>query len=862
MTPSERIAAKIASNTDKSFKDKLDDYTSYEEWVDDLSPILNMLENIEKASGQKIPNIRKPYEEFRSYKGKNDLTKLFIKPDGKDTELALEALRNRYPNIEGLKNFKTIAQIITEAGGRKNQKDFSAYCAAVFVKEIHSANHEIEEQQKEMKDEISKLESQLDNAKTSMARKRINKQLKKLEKELKELTTYETPFTESDCDAKIAEGKSKYDQAQKDLAHYSKTMLEILYRAGLFSDKQYNDLMDKWQNYVPLFRVFDENEDLGFGDSFKKMKGSKRDIIDPLASILHNTFHAIGRAEKNLVINHLAQMARCGGAGKIAEVVEGSQPNAKKTVTFKQNGKKMHIEFEDESVVRAINSIDNSSSASAVVKLLNLANRVYRWLLTAGNWDFAAGNISRDLPDAYIHNKYSKYGNVNPARAFMLFADVLKGIHSRVFKTKDYYEWLAHGGGQATMIAQDIDTASNVIEDINKSEYEKWLKSGVKGFGKQIINTMQYLSDVTEAGTRIAVYKQAKKALASQRSDGKATFEDKRKAAFESRDIIDFAKSGRSTREISKGITFFNAAIQGLDKFCRTFNPKQFKTEEGRKAIFGAIQRMIFAGVAPAMLLFFVNRDKDWWKNAPDWLKEQNWLISEHIKIPKGMDFSIRFASMATEQILDKLYNNKEFSNDRFFETIGGAFPSITSNIFTPFIENCANYSFFKKAPIVNRSYEHLPAHMQYDAYTSSIAKDIGEIIGFSPMKIDNLIYGWTGTLGRIALQSKPLGWTLDDMPMVRRFYYDPIRNSREVKDYYNALDKQTEYYEDYRDRVKREGGKAQKPEGFDPALYQRLKTATKYMADFSKREKAIIDDPKLSAERRNDLINKNVFRR
>lgn len=67
-------------------------------------------------------------------------------------------------------------------------------------------------------------------------------------------------------------------------------------------------------NHVPMFRKFDENEDKNFGDSLKAMTGSSRDVIDPLNSIIKNTYDFVRRAEKNKakILLAVANQARRG----------------------------------------------------------------------------------------------------------------------------------------------------------------------------------------------------------------------------------------------------------------------------------------------------------------------------------------------------------------------------------------------------------------------------------------------------------------------------------------------------------------------------------------------------------------------
>lgn len=411
----------------------------------------------------------------------------------------------------------------------------------------------------------------------------------------------------------------------------------------------------------------------------------------------------------------------------------------------------------------------------------------------------------------------------------------------------------------ANFVSEDRDVLKSSYENLTKTRKERWfgaegegILKRAKGFGSQVLESLQIMSEYSEYATRIGVYTMTRDALAEQRADGKATWEDKRKAAFVSRDAtIDFARAGRSGRDVNQKIAFFNAAIQGIDRTCRTFDYKKLKkfggNEESQKELFNAVFRLAMTSVIPAMVLFFFNHDKDWYKEVAEYEKDNNWLLpGGKFKVPKGMDFGLRLMTTLTDNYLDWLVDNKPFEAAALKKTVMDAAPGLMPTLMTPMIENWANYSFFRDAPIVPMRMQKLPEHMQHDAYTSPIAKYIGEITGFSPKKIDHLISGYFGFMGRLFTGGVDL--TAENAPMLRRFMFDPMKNPKSVRDYYNAYDEQAKLYEEYKSTKK-------KPADFDPKLWARLKKVKPQMQKISKQERGIISNEKISVDdKRNKL--------
>ena len=179
-----------------------------------------------------------------------------------------------------------------------------------------------------------------------------------------------------------------------------------------------------------------------------------------------------------------------------------------------------------------------------------------------------------------------------------------------------------------------------------------------------------------------------------------------------------------------------------------------------------------------------MNHDKDWWQNLPNYQKENNWIFGEGVKIPKGMDFSIRLFSTLTEEFLNWTVDNRPAQLERILPRKNDIISKLVSTIALPVLESSANYSWFMERPIVPVREQNLPAHLQYGAYTSDFAKFLGEKAEISPRQIDHFISNYLGFWGKFAfsiLGTSSAGLTLENLPMVRRFVFAPYSNPRNL---------------------------------------------------------------------------------
>ena len=649
------------------------------------------------------------------------------------------------------------------------------------------------------------------------------------------------------------------------MVEYSNILLTMQFNAGLISQNRYAKIINGWKNYVPMARVFDENEEYHFSDSLKPKTGSKRDFFPPIVKLTCNTHEFLAQAERNKVKLELANIVHCGGLGEILADVEKPDPDVKDIITYKESGQKKYLQVADISIVRAINSMQQKSESTWLMKALHSTSKIMRGLLTLWNFDYVIGNIFRDTQDAYIHNKNL---DANPfVAAMQMWRAGFKEVVGKK-KSQDYIDWLASGGSQSGFITEDVDTAERSIRNLTRSKEslsrKEFLKHPFSTTWEALLrgrDTLYKLAEISEYATRLNTYKTSLAAHKAKRADGKATVEDKQKAALMSRDAsIDFAKAGRSGRQINRVLLFSNAALQALSLWGQKIRAAA-RGEKGAKknlavSIFRATTMGVMLSFVRAALLATDDERKKEYAQAPNWEKDTYWIFGG-FKIPKGLDLSIRLMSAFTDEALDKMIDDDPVEFERITKAFVDAAPSITATIFTPAVEVLANHSFFRDAPIVPYGEQHLPKKFQYGTETSATAKFFGETSGVSPRNIDYLINGYLGFMGRTAAKipnfaTRGIDW--DEMPMVRRFYFNPYKNPKIVTEYYEAYDEQTELIRGYKLERKR-GKKIPLPDGFDPALYKRLEAAHETMREISKMEKAILESPKFSYDERKAKI-------
>jgi hypothetical protein len=175
--------------------------------------------------------------------------------------------------------------------------------------------------------------------------------------------------------------------------------------------------------------------------------------------------------------------------------------------------------------------------------------------------------------------------------------------------------------------------------------------------------------------------------------------------------------------------------------------------------------------------------DTDEYKTAEQETRDNNWIIG-NVRIPIPFEIGTVF-KVFPERILEYFFGN-DTSKDLKQSVVRNITSTLAFNpipqAFLPAVENIANYSFFTGQPIVGRGMEDVAKPFQASSGTSLLARQIGESTGQSPIMIDNLIRGYTGTLGTYAVMAldavmrgegdpTKAAMRAEQLPIIKRFF-------------------------------------------------------------------------------------------
>lgn len=589
---------------------------------------------------------------------------------------------------------------------------------------------------------------------------------------------------------------------------YKDRLLEYAKDNGVIGEEGLKKIRELNQFHVPFYRVMEESgaKFLGktkiagnIGNPIKKIRGSELEIIDPLESDVKDTYAIINAAERNNIGIAMANIASQNfELGRLFEEV--AKPMKPVTVNVKEvmdkamkdvlgaeggqtpeipeeladavvtlfrttyatgpnmlnvnMGDKQKVFEVDPDLFQAIQGL-NIEDVGLIMKILSAPAKLLRAGATLSP-DFSVRNPFRDQFTAFV---YSKYG-------FIPGVDLVRGMFELFKKGDTYHLWKAGGGEHAMFVSLDRTKLQENLKQVLGSE-----KETIIDYVKNPLKILQVISEIGEAGTRLG---EMRNALAR----GANPIE----AAYASRNVtLDFSRIGAKTRAINAIIAFFNANIQGTDTMIRNFKSRPFQT----------LWKVLIGLTLPSVLLYLANRKDPRWKEIPAWQKDLFWIIMtpNHIwRIPKPFELGVLFGSVP-ERILEVIDSKDPSLFNELESTIANGFtPGFLPTALIPIIENITNYSFFLNRPIVSPGKEALPPGQQAGTYTTEVSKILGEAIGYSPAKIDNLISGYSGGLGKYAVSAldqvlKGTGISkvppqpalkLEDLPVIKAYMIRP----------------------------------------------------------------------------------------
>jgi GGDEF domain-containing protein len=595
--------------------------------------------------------------------------------------------------------------------------------------------------------------------------------------------------------------------------------------AGGLSPAAVDVIRDMNRAYVPFYRIFEGKEPQKQGrlvlpakrgvalqseQAVKTIFGSQRDILDPLVAVADHIQRMIRAADLNRVGKTLVEAAALNpeGAFGLVEEVSSGRGTAEGVTN---EGKAL----QDAAINFGVEVDDEAASALSFLsdkKLSYADDRIKVWqggklkeyrvareigeslralgpeeatffskavtfpaqLLRAGvtkNPIFQLHNFLRDTADASVQTR----------NGFVPVLDSIRGFKEALRDGSLRREWLAAGGGFATISGGGLKGAEKTIREIAP-------RTRTQSVLRTVIHPLDALSIFGRPFEEAARLGEFRKARLAGKTDTEAALDA-------ARVTTNFTVHGADAKFwwLAKASAFTNPAIQGADKAFRTIleaprGETQSAGRIGRAAAAVAVRGLLNVSLLSAVL-YALNYDD---KEIEELRKTKSGAVWWFMRVP-GTQVILRFPKpflwgqmfgTGMESMADKARGTDPDAMKRWRDEV---LEMLTDNVFpipTPFKEfNAQTFNFdpFFKRPIVPRGLEGAEPEMQVQPRTGETARQLGRAINYSPAKIEHAVGGLGGTLSREALKlsdsflrdpgSSPPERHLSELPLVGRAF-------------------------------------------------------------------------------------------
>lgn len=592
---------------------------------------------------------------------------------------------------------------------------------------------------------------------------------------------------------------------------------------GLVSARSYKEWGERWEYYVPFNRAVDANKGRsgakrGFANqnsTIRKAIGSGLDIIHPVDNIVYNLVNIVNAGTRNNVMRELTNAASdkegtaiflekvpmplsrtvvdiTGLKSDMTTAVEegmlsGEMNPAAVTymdlvltrmedvlvqygrgkahgnvVTVLKGGKPEYWKIND---ALLLESLTNMSRARlpAVMEVYGRVSRLMTSNITGKNVLWALfSNAFRDLLTYFTYsndkNPLHMLGGIGSA-----YMNKIKGVEK---SDEIYKEYLAMGGGQTSAYTADKDLSRRIRSRLSGSK-KRWLNP---------LEWAEFISDTVELGPRYSYYK----ILRGQGLSAQDAF-------YGSADItVNFRRGGIVSRQINNFVPFFNAGVQGLDKFARWISASDVKGDGRKKAVVSRLTQFIAASAILGSLMWAINSGDD--EKKEDYAQLSNYTKNNYfciplkngnyLTIPKPRELGV--LSSLFSAALEYTVNKNEYAFEEFYQYIvDTSLPGVVSDVAKLDLAGAigslgivgvgsymmANRDFLGK-PIVSAGMENYEPRDQYTRRTSMIAYAIGQALNVSPQMIDfffkqTLGGFWKAQTALLPVGSENVDWTL-----------------------------------------------------------------------------------------------------
>lgn len=586
---------------------------------------------------------------------------------------------------------------------------------------------------------------------------------------------------------------------------------------GLISASMLESWGERWEFYVPFNRAVEKGKSnygakRGFANqnsTIKKAKGGGQDIYNPVDNLIDNIVKMVNAGARNNVMLTIADSAeKLGADATILEKVpmplsvtkmdmtgvkdqltnwleesdldekskdkatgvvnnlddillqygRGHTKDNSNVITVLKNGTPQAWKINDPQLLKSLTSL-SPQSLGGLLEAVGVATRFIAGNVTGLNlvWSIFS-NAPRDIgtfvtysPDKNVIHMAKGVGSA--------YLNKVKGDNASPL----YKEFLAMGGGKTSAYTADRNLTRNMRKELARQMSDKKLKKAAKYVNP--IEWIGYTSDMIEAGPRFATYKMMREAGMTPQE-----------AFYEAMDITtNFRRKGGSlsARVLNGAVPFFNASVQGLDKFRRWITAEELAGKpERKKAIRNRATYYVAVSAAIAAIVYALNngdeeKEKEY-EQLSTYTKNSYWVFpigdGKYFAVPKPREIGVlssffercmeygigendhafdEFYAYASENFLPPIINDLAQVGTKGGEALLNA---LGSTVVGAAVYMFANRDFLGR-PIVSSGLQNLEPKDQYTDRTSKIAYWLGQAFNASPQKIDffmqQVLGGW-----------------------------------------------------------------------------------------------------------------------
>lgn len=589
--------------------------------------------------------------------------------------------------------------------------------------------------------------------------------------------------------AKILQEKHpEFVSVQKDLIAFNNGLVQYMVDTGVLS-KERGQMYTKYADYVPFYRQMDGDETLGpnLFQSLsgvkppKKLKGAVAEeapLADFLETMVRNTQSSIQAGIKNYAAQRAINVAvQVKAPGMGAERLN-TKENGPSIINVLEKGNLVSYRTPDPLLINAMMSLNQSELP--FIGFLSAPADLLRNLVTKEP-GFMMANMMRDSLSSWVTSGVK----MTP------IAGTVINFGKGLARKSPGFEAMLDAG-----IIGGYEFSENIEQSGFKLEEDLAKKAGKKDpiYLRPFTSVWDALGKGTtasDAATRALIYERV---LADTGNEAEAL--------YRSLEVMNFHRKGSSPliRVLTAAVPFLNARLQGLDLFYRASTGNMNNKDAA------SIQRQFFARgmtmMALSGLYWMLVSDDEEYKKQEQETKDNNWIIPAiGAKIPIPFEVGVLF-KVIPERIMAYSFGNdtgKDLQESMIRAAVSTfAFNPIPQTV-KPVLEAVVDYNMFTMRPILGQGMKDIEPEFQVGPSTSNFAKLLAQNLGLSPIKVDHIIKGYTGTIGMYAIDTidimldqfgdspKPTK-RFEQLPVIKRFASDPEARGY-VTQYYELKD-------------------------------------------------------------------------